>query len=970
MARPIRKHLGLFVTLASVVAVFAGCKNKSSSNEPSNSDVTPEKDLTDEELIKAIDASNPEVEVEIVDESEYEHLSNYKDPSLIYDVAPELQSYSSSSILDMPKDEDVYVVFNTKYETTMSPTPSLFNNIVAANTELQTITVKDRSGKDIVRSNSAILTAAGTKLKVSGGSQYQYGEVYQISINDADFLCFENRDPSIRTLTIEIEDDPADPATFNTKDQKSGITQIDIDKVSHKKVNEAEGTYSFEYDGEFPELNKGDVFYVTDIDGEPNGKLDFYGKFERVEESDDATVIIYDSTDINDIYDDFHIKGQRDLDLEDAEVLITDELAVKQFKSSALALGIARTAAPLVDNDIEKITNILSKFSINFVISVKDNTLSMKFTAGINGYKLKEKLYLSINFSYEKITTYNVDFDVSISYSWIFPTGVNYKVKCIEDTTEIFALKGVLTVAFDPSTPQTDSDITDTICKEIENIQNGDAHVMDCFDKDSSLKPSTSGTKTTWPIIVIDLYYLAPVTMRFKVDFYIDTGFQAMLMLQHETHSTKADFCFSNVGGSDTDASNIVDKTTNWSVNFVGTLFFEVGIRVSYSFSVLGLYDYLKAEAYAEFYINSNDQGMLILGGTESQDESNFTGYLGLDSTVTAGMRVGLDLKILFVNTNINKLLWTTTLFKLKLGNTIEHTSSRAATSISMNKQTLSLNETDVLWYEVFNNITMALEEKKFKAEDEFHIVDGVLVSDLTINKFSGRTFQYSIENDPNGWVEVSKDGILHVKDGSDVSFDFTLKIHVSNFVGSAQDREIPVHFEADDAKEVYLVVGDNIAGTSEPVYYFLGEYRPGAKVTLPEGPKFRGYFFDCFMIYDGVLLDSPVESSRILPGQQVTVPEGEGRLVFQCFYSVARALSVYFYDANNNLVYVDDIYEGEDATEPYPEIRDRFTDTTKSKFMGWNRPIKNIKFEDTTRIDSKYVYEVYGIYMGIEGAK
>ena len=974
-----KRHIGLFITLASVVSVFAGCKKKNNQEETPTPEPTPTKEITDEELIAAIENSNPDVKFIIDDDASYTHIER-ESSMVLKDVDEDKQNYGSSAILDMPVTGEICVVFNEQADTTLAPSDSLFANLVTANSELQTITVKDRSGTNIER-NSNCLSADGSKLKISvadfartydatsNAMTYNYGEVYQIAINDADFLCFENRDPSIRTLTVEIQDDPLEDDTIDENVLKSTIKNIDLKKVLNKKVDTTTGKYSFDYAGVLPDINRGDVFYAT-IDGKPNPKFDFYGIFESQEFVDGNYHVIYDAANIDDVYDEFHHKGQEPVDFSNEaasmDIPMMEEEASKHFKSSTFALGLARTVAPLVSNDLGKITSILSNFKINVNINIKDNTLSMKFCAGIYGYKLKDQMYLTVDFGYEKITTYTIDFDVSISYSWIFPSGVDYKIKCIEDTQEIYYLKATFTKAYASETPK-ETDLTKTIENEIDAIKSADAEkrntsVMTAFDKDTALKPATSGSKTTWPIVVVDLYYLAPISMRLRADFYIDAGFQAMLMFSHETQSSKVDFCFSNVGGSDTDVSQTVKKSTNWQVGFVGSLHFEVGFRLSYSFSILGLYDYLKAEAYAEAYVNASLTGMLTAAITVTDLGTDFTGYIGVDAAVVAGMRVGLDFKILIFNENVNKVLWTTYLYRIKYENSIEHVASEAQSSIQMDSQTMSLDQTDVLIYECFNSITMGLENKKIKANDTFSIISGAFVSNSVTKDASGHIFQYSIVEDPSGFAEINEDGEMHIRDGSPVDLDFKIGVHVSNWCGTASDRVINVHYHASDAKEAYLVVGDFIAGTTEPVYYYIGEYRPGAKLTLPEGPKFRGFIFSGYAIYDGVLqtgsnFDSIHPNKIYHPGDEVEMPIEGDRLVFQCFYQTARKFTVNFYDGNNNLVYVDQLYEGEDATEPYAAMRDRFMDKSRYTFVGWNRKFNNVQSN----------LDVYGIYIGIE---
>ena len=75
-------------------------------------------------------------------------------------------------------------------------------------------------------------------------------------------------------------------------------------------------------------------------------------------------------------------------------------------------------------------------------------------------------------------------------------------------------------------------------------------------------------------------------------------------------------------------------------------------------------------------------------------------------------------------------------------------------------------------------------------------------------------------------------------------------------------------------------------------------------------------------------------------------------------WYTELDKYTVTFYDGEGNLVYTDIVYEGEEATAPYPAMRDRFMDTSKYSFICWNRALDDIKANT----------KIYGIYMAIGG--
>lgn len=919
------KRLSFLLALSCLFTSLIGCGSQKQ-----------DKEVTEEMITQTINASNPAVDVHV---GPYEHLENRE----VEDVEGYNQTLSSSTILDMPIDEVINVIYSSDTPSVQS-LPSLFNNLVNANKELETIAVTDRYGNHLTKGNG-LLSTDGSKISISNPTGYQYGEVYKISIRNADYLAFENKDASIRTLTIEIEDAPGESKTYNEKEIKPNILEFDRDKVSNKQFDERLQLYSFEYaSASLPgPIEMDDVFYVTKHNN-PDPKLDFYGVFFYITYVDkDMTrmKVTYKAPEMSDIYNELRLKGEKEVSFDDAEILLNDELALQAFKGSALANGIARACLPLVDNNLNQLSNILSNFQIHFDVDHYNNRVSMLFRAGIYGYKVANKYYLNVEFAYEKITDYYVDFDVSIKTKLkVIPVGVNYKIKCIEDVQEIYYLKSSVSYSLAPE-GQSEKDFTEQIAREIEAWKNDDkASAISAFGKDPQAQATTSGTRTSWPIIVVDIYYFAPISMRLKAELYVDAGFQAMAMFRQETHSTKVDFCFSNYEGCDTDSANTIDKTSNWMLIFAGNIHFEVGVRASFSLSILGMHDYLHAEAYAEIYLNASISGMILADVSLRETSTDFSGYICVDAALVSGCRVGLDFKCLILNRNVNYTLWYVYLLRIKYENTLEHWSDLSDNEINMEGQTVSLDSYNVLWIDAFNAVTMGFEEKKHKANETFSIFSGILTDPAFIDLTSGHVFEYTVLDHPE-WISIDKNGTIHVNDATPSQFDARIRIGVSNWVGTISDKTITVHYTASDAKEAYIVGA--VCGS-----VYLGDYRPGYTFTVPEAPKIRGFAFDAYIWNDHIYH----------LGDKVTM--GNETMILEAYYRVLPTYTVNFYDGLGILVATDVVYEGEDATPPSPEMRDRYTDVGRYEFVSWNRGFTNVH----ANID------VYGIYIGIKEVK
>ena len=919
----IKKGFGLFLSLSLSITLLAGCRMKQKPN--------PNDLITENMITQAIEESNPDVDVHV---GEYEHLVTGNTTP----VDAEVRTYSSSSILDMPRGDKIYVEANKDEMQLQGQSVSSFMaNIVNSNQQLQTISILDRNGNYLEKENN-LLSAENEKISISKEGGFKYGEVYQIYLNDAPYLKFENKDPSIRRLTIEIEDDPNDAYTYNQRELKGDITTIDLSKVRNKQPFGNETGYGFDYDGNFPELKKGDVFYATK-EGNPNEKLDFYGIFESKTIYNDGTCFIeYSAPQIDDIYNSLRLKGVEDVDFDDAELLLTDELATQSFKNSNIAPALATAAAQyLEDPSLGGIIDFLSKITVNIDTSHVNNRVSFKVHVGVSNYELKKGVYLTVDLGYEKITDYTMDFDVSIDTSWGIPVGVDYKLKCVEDIEEAFYIKVSISKSLGPQPGEDDQDeqgFMDTVGKEINNWKNDrNASVLTPFS-DNRVGPSSSGSRTSWPLLVVDFFVFAPFSVRLQLDFYMDIGIQAMAMFKYESSSTVVDFNFTNMSGADKDTSSTINETSNYMLAFIGDIYCEVGIRGTVSVSIFGLHDYIHIQAYAELFLRASASGMLLADITSTSIGTDFSGYVNVDLSLLFGIRAGFDAKFFFLHKGDSWLPVAIYLFRVFFDNAIEHWSAIAATEINMNSKTINLKHENVLWLNVFDPVTATFKDKFFDPDAKYSIITGKLCPDALEEWASGYIFTFTSKSD---MLEVDQKGNVHVKDGTPVEFDAKIEISVDGWAGTASDREITIHFHASDAKEVYIT-------SFETGEFYYGEFRPGFKFNLPEAPKITGMAFWQYVI----------DGQRYAEGDLFTMPDQ--KVVIELRYYNLPTFTVRFFDSNNNLISTQTVYQGDDAVEPSEIMRDRYLDATKYKFLCWNTDFRNVQRD----------LDVYAVYITI----
>lgn len=830
------------------------------------------------------------------------------------DFTDDDKNYSASSVFDAPRNYSINVVVNEDEERPLNSIPSLLSNIASANDELQTITIKDRNGK----SPYVSLSAGSGSLSVSKLGGFEYGEVYQIYINDAPYLAFEEKDPQIRMLTIEIEDDPSEDDTYDIKEKKDGIINLDRNNISNKKMDSDE-ILSFDYFDASGTLNlkKDDIFYAT-ILNKPDAQLDFYGIVDEASKKGNTLHVKYKAPSISDIYNNFRMKGISPFNLDNSKVLLTEKIALEEFRTSTLATALGMTMINELNFTPDDVMNVMKKVNLSVNINFVGNTLDFKIVLKLGNFKIKDGIYFSFEFGYEKYTEYNIDFDVSVRTEWIIPCGVDYKVKMVEDSQTVYYFK----ISFDKNMIDeipNDTDYTEKLLDEFDKCVNEDTDTFG-YLKDEDVTPSTSGTRTTLPLLEVNSFYFSPLQIKFKIDFYLDLGIQAKGLFKVESHSRKIDFNFTNVDGAGQSDSTEVAGTSNLVIVAGGSAHAEVGLRVSLGISILGLYDYLHAEAYAEAFLNVTYNGLLGIDWNLTGHE--FSGFICADLNVIAGVRAGLNFKVLIFDYNLSKT-WASSLFRLKYDNALEHWSEDAETTIELNKkQTIDIDDTQCLRLKYFDGIAFSLKEKKYKSDDTISIMSGALCPNSLIEATTANIFKFTVAD--SNLISIDKDGVLRVADGTANEFTTTFTVGVNNLAGYVGDRTITVHFVAGDTKEVYA--GDDL----------IGEYRPGASFTLPEAKVLRGKEFDHYR-YNGV---------DYKPGDSFVMPStASERVVLELHYNELPKYKVYFYDGYNILVAIDEVYKYESATAPYDALRDCHMDEGWV-FVSWDQSFDNVLHE------------------------
>ncbi len=916
-----KKMKMLVLGLATFGMLLSGCSNAA----PNVEEFVPEtnEDLTSEEMYDVLSEWTPSVSFT----NDPEFNPTFDEMSLVPESE---QNHLSSSVFDLKKGDAVRIKLMEDTGVTNGAFATQYRSIVSQSYSYdQYISVNDVNGQD----QDIVLTTDGSCISLPINDSFDYGGVYIIELIKDDTLYFEGKDQSIQKLTVEIEDDPNEEATYDIVDKKTGIEVLDLAKVSNESVDST-SIYSFDYNGSVPAFSKGDVFVVkNNTNAEELAITDFYGKFLSKENLGDGKYrVYYEQPQGSDIYNNLRKKGVSPMSLEGHITPIdVDEQFYNSIRYSDFSRGFLNFCSRM---NRTKNSRLLGDMLDNLKVDITYNYYNEKLTFGINIHvdqiELKKSesgenaLYLSFAIKYTQIVSFKADFDIGIKTKWCIPVGISYKLKMIQLKQE--SVEFDISVTYEKKTePLPEDDIKNTLVDELKKAKE-DEHFNSFYDRivnDASVVAQTEGNKTTIPLFSVDCVIYPPLVFEFKIDFIINLSIQAMLVIKKQWESETVLFNFSNEGGGDSDTGQTIKGSNYWDVYLMGKIELTLSLRFSGNLYLAGTYKFCHVAVYFEIYVTIGIQGVLTASFPTDTDGSDFLGNVSIDLYVLMGARVGLEIVIAFFSKDLSRDIFKTYILRVVFTNSLEKYAIDAEDSIVMNKTIMSIDETNVLKFTTWNGVFMRMEDVKYSATSVTKLIESWF-GDLNVRMFS-------FEPSEPDKMEISDDGVIHIKDGTPADFTTTFKVKISNFAGFISDKDISLTFHDPGAKHIYMEEED------------LGRYRQGYVYTLPEAPSKDGYKF----------LNYKYNDQTLKPGDTITVGDSDIHITIDWHKIIYY--TVIFYDGHNNLIYIDThVEEFTPVTPPPPEIRDQFM--TGYFFVGWDKKIDYITSD----------LVVHGIYMKV----
>lgn len=900
--------------IASLSMLVSGCNGAAPTATETTTNT--EEGLTDKEVIDIVSGWNPSIFYE-------------KDPTFdptfdeMTPVPESERSRLSSTLLDFHRGDSIRIKLMEDNGTANGGFASRYNSIASAEYNYdQYVSVSDVNGNG----QDIILTSDGTCLSLPITTSFDYGAVYTVELTIEDTFYFEGKDQSIQKLTVEIEDDPSEDPTYNIADLKDNIVQLDLAKVSNEDVDTT-STFSFTYDGSVPNMSQGDIFLVKNAaNADSLAITDFYGKFLSKEDLGDGKYkVYYQEPQGNEIYDDLHKKGVEDFNLEgNIEPLCEDEEFLNSMRYSSFTRGLLGFFSKVEKTkDKGVLTSLLDEIKVDVKFNYYNNKLTFSISLHVDKIRLGEtNYYFSFAVKYTQAVKFTVDFDIGIKTKWFIPVGISYKIKMAEYKQESIEFDFIIDKIAETE-PVDEDEIKNTLYDEIKNAKDGNDNFFKSLSNSAEAVKQTEGNTTTIPLFKLECPIYPPVVFDFKIDFIIDLSIQAMLVVKKQWESETVLFNFSNQKGGDGDTGQSITGTNCWDIYLMGTIELTLTLRFSGNLYIEGTYKFCHLSLYFDLYAKIGIQGVLMASFPSNTDGSDITGNISLDLYVQMGGRVGLEIVLAFIKKDFSIDIFKTYVLRIVFTNELQRYADEAEDKIVMNQTIMSIDETNVLNFMCWNGVAMRMENKKLPADSVTKLIESWF-GDLEVRMF---TFEVA---EPDK-MEISDDGVIHIKDGTAADFTTTFKIKMSNWAGFVSDKTITVEFHDPGAKHIYI---DDVD---------MGRYRTGNTFTLPDPENRDGYKF----------LNYELNGADVDPGYVITVAD-EDIYVTTKWHKIIY-YTVMFYDGFNHLVYVDShVEEFTAVTPPSPEIRDQFMDGYF--FIGWDKKIDYITSD----------LIVHGVYMKV----
>lgn len=794
-------------------------------------------------------------------------------------------------------------------------------------------------------------------------SEFDEDTVYYVELNNED-LAFKGKDPSIRRLTFYTLKQAENEVVPNVRDVdiKDNITTLDSTKVYYY---DTDGYSPFFVYSEMVDLDPnvsneaGMTFRIRHPSIDTDDRDTVYGVFMSMQKNPNGAgyMVRYEPAKAENVYDNLAINASKTIDeTDEIECLINDEEEGQALAQHILHHPNMVTSMYGVMNAFDvkpkdykaDIIDWGSRIDIKFGTSYNPSTDTFNFTvSAAYTFYPKENLTITLKLAYSQTMKYDVTASVSIETEFIFPVGVDYTLKVVEDNQKEVTFSVIV---------QTDNAGEYDEEKVKQSVQKA---ILDAFKSDFKKKSVFSGDGGTdtaagasYPIFSISCTYFFPIEIKFAIQFYWEFVPSIEVLVKYTSHTQTVDLCVANEKGTDPSSQSASDTNKTLSFSIIGKTHAEIGLKVSLGIGLVGFYKFFHAEVYLKVYGALDIQGYFVAEISWSDNEPVFGSVsLGAKFEISVGLKVGVDIYLLFGGYKHDWPVVGVPLIGLQCGDPLEAFTHDSEDIYITNEDYDStkkqfnhtLGERHLLTSRYLNTSSFNVDVKDMEYDASIKTKYGSWVQETNKKVFATESITY--ESGTSN-LAMKDDGHIGLEDiaGQD-NFDATINIKVNDVAaGHGVDpitKQIKVHFVNNDRQDVY-VDGQ-----------YIGGFVAGAQVKLPVPQhrkyyKFTGYKYTNFsqmIMYDE---DHPENFIYIVNTEDYQESGGKRRNLTSMWVDDYK-WEVYFMDGLNNIISMVMVENGGTVTPPEAEARDRYMianppdENHHYEFIGWDRDLDNI---------------------------
>ena len=933
----------IFLLLVLSVLTLSSCSNLNTSEESQVSDL----DLVDEAL------NATEINVEIG--NDVEHLE-IPDTNPFTDLTTSIYDFS-----EFDKDVEFKIVdFTSETEVPCNSQSSVY---ITEND----VDFYDNRGEHY--SFKYFFEGYGEGELTISKSLFEEDKVYYLELKN-DALAFKNKDSDIRKLTFYTLNINEDTRERNVE-YKENIPNLDINKVYYFDEDGYSPFFIYSDAEDLKDIEENQTFRITHLDANSATEIEkdnidtTYGNLLSVQKNPNGAgmMVRYQAAKANDIFKNFTIKDFKTINEDDIiDIFVDDDETVDQIVQGMIHSGTVVTTMygfmKYFDVKPHQYKSAAydwgSRIDIKLDIDYDPNTAT--FSIGISGmytFYPDNNITISLKLGYTQSWRFDVTADVSIETEFLFPVGVDYTLQVVENTVKK-AYFGIY-ITWDNYGEYDEEKTKEEVQKAIQEARDCDSN----WKKSSVFKgaePYETKNGTSYPLFKISCVYFEPVEIYFEVDFYWEVNPSAEFVVSYTSHTQRVDLCVSNEGGAVPSSESATQTDESLEFHLVGSIHAEIGFRLSVGISIMGLYRFFHVELYLKIYGAIDIQGFITGDVVWSETEPATAGMsLGCRFEVSVGLKVGIDLYLLFGGINFEIPVVAVVLFGVGIDFPIQHfIHDEEDTYIKdtdydkdKNRFNSTLGERHLLTVSYLNTKEFVSDIKDMEFSDKYKAVYGAFVpEDVDIPMFKVKSIEITEKEEvcPDPVVSITDEGYIGLETIEGMG-NFVAKVTIQATKQVTLDRDltkvINVHFTNNNRQNIYI----------DDVLY--GKYVDGAVITLPvpepvKYKKFTGYTYTDILGYEVKMEYDPNDPTSL----QYVVSTYEGAIPEWRFYTDLVDYyhwEVYFLDGLNNIVSKQMVLFGEAAVEPDPEIRDKFMlqnppdDKHHYEFVSWDTDFSRI---------------------------